>query len=337
MTEMNNTCCALMKPLFYNGMFNRDGRRMRAVFDREVSNGEETFRLYRKDGKQDVEYPRTETDKYLLYVEQNGYLVSLRCTEYQMVSDCGFNAAMDKLYGGMVGRSKYFDGLRADNSDNGGIYGEAANSAVDHAIAREDEMVDRIGHEPARWADRIQKILDVHTDRYLKSKNTNGQCFPDFRGACVMNELDECVRLSEIYKRAQEEKRAAMRAEQEAEERRMREETNQKAEQAAYQAIQIIKNGGKLSNDAVMFYKPNGDCVETSIVLMLMRRYGVNVPIRTQGWINEKLVSVTIVNECCDSLSYRRYKNAAVSQKFFDCMNDLVRRVNEEDDTNHEN
>lgn len=328
MTEMNNTCCALMKPLFYNGMFNRDGRRMRAVFDREVSNGEETFRLYRKDGKQDVEYPRTETDKYLLYVEQNGYLVSLQCTEYQMVSDCGFNAAMDKLYGGMAGRSKYFDGLRADNSENGGIYGEASNSAVDHAIAREDEMVERIGHEPARWADRIQKILDVHTDCYLKSKNTNGQCFPDFRGACVMDELDECVRLSEIYKRTQEEKRAAMRAEQEAEERRMREETNQKAEQAVYQAIQIIKNGGKLSNDAVTFYKPNGDCVETSIVLMLMHRYGVNVPVRTQGWINEKLVSVTIVNERCDSLSYRRYKNAAVSQKFFDCMNDLVRRVN---------
>lgn len=35
MTEMNNTCCTLMKPLFYNGMFNRDGRRMRAVFDQK--------------------------------------------------------------------------------------------------------------------------------------------------------------------------------------------------------------------------------------------------------------------------------------------------------------
>lgn len=89
MTEMNNTCCTLMKPLFCDGMFNRDGRRMRAVFDCEVSNGEKTFRLYRKDGKPDIEYPRTETDKYLLYVEQNGYLVSLQCTEYQMVSDCG--------------------------------------------------------------------------------------------------------------------------------------------------------------------------------------------------------------------------------------------------------
>lgn len=328
MTEMNNTCCTLLKPLFCDGMFNRDGRRMRAVFDREVSNGEETFRLYRKDGKPDVKYPRTETDKYLLYVEQNGYLVSLQCTEYQMVSDCGFNAAMDKLYGGMASRSKYFDSLRADNSENGGIYGEVANSAVDRAIARENEMVERIGHEPARWVDRIQKILDVHVDCYLKSKNTNGQSFPDFRGACIMDELDECVRLSGIYKRTQEEKRAAMRAEQEAEERRMREETNQKAEYAVSQAVQIIKNGGKLSNDTVTFYKENGDCMETSMVLMLMRRYGVSVPIRTQGWINEKLVSVTMVNGRCNSLTYMRYKNASTSQKFFDCMNELVQRVN---------
>lgn len=329
MTEMNNTCCTLLKPLFCDGMFNRDGRRMRAVFDREVSNGEETFRLYRKDGKPDFEYPRTETDKYQLYVEQNGYLLPLQCTEYQMVSDCGFNAAMDKLYGGMAGRSKYFDGLRADNSENGGIYGNVANSAVDRAIARENEMVERIGKEPARWVDRIQKILDVHVDCYLKSKNTNGQSFPDFRGACVMDELDECVRLSGIYKRTQEEKRAAMRAEQEAEERRMREETNQKAEQAMHQAIQIIKNGGKLSNDTVTFYKENGDCAETSMVLMLMRRYGVSVPIRTQGWINEKLVSVTVANGRCISLAYQRHKNASASQKFFDCMNELVQRVNE--------
>ena len=328
MNEVNMDCCTLMKPLFCDGMFNRDGRRMRAVFDREVSNGEETFRLYRKDGKPDVEYPRTETDKYLLYVEQNDYLVPLQCTEYQMMNDCGFDAAIGELYGGMAGRSKYFDGLRANNSKNGGLYGEAANSAVDRAIARENEMVERIGHDSARWADRIQKILDVHVERYLKSKNTNGQSFPDFSGACVMDELDECVRLSEIHKRMLEEKHAAMKAEQEEKERRMREEANQKAEQDVSQAVQIIKNGGKLSNDAVTFYKENGDCAETSIVLMLMRRYGVSVPVRTQGWINEKLVSVTIVNGRCDSLTYKRYKNASASQKFFDCMNDLVQRVN---------
>ena len=33
----------LMKPLFYNGMFNADGKRMRVVFVREVSNGTDVY------------------------------------------------------------------------------------------------------------------------------------------------------------------------------------------------------------------------------------------------------------------------------------------------------
>lgn len=34
----------LMKPLFCGGMFNREGRRMRAVFVRSVSSGRQTYR-----------------------------------------------------------------------------------------------------------------------------------------------------------------------------------------------------------------------------------------------------------------------------------------------------
>ena len=33
-----------------------------------------------------------------------------------------------------------------------------------------------------------------------------------------------------------------------------------------------------------------------------MRLYGVEVPLRTQGWINEKLVSLRVVNGCCNDL-----------------------------------
>ena len=35
----------LMTPLFYNGNFNREDRRMRAVLEREVSDGTQTYRL----------------------------------------------------------------------------------------------------------------------------------------------------------------------------------------------------------------------------------------------------------------------------------------------------
>ena len=41
----------LMTPLFYDGMFNREGRRMRAVLEKEISDGTQTYRLWRAAGK----------------------------------------------------------------------------------------------------------------------------------------------------------------------------------------------------------------------------------------------------------------------------------------------
>lgn len=52
----------LMKPLFYDGNFNRDGKKMRAVFEREISDGTVSYRLWRSDGKPDIQYPRAEND-----------------------------------------------------------------------------------------------------------------------------------------------------------------------------------------------------------------------------------------------------------------------------------
>ena len=41
----------LMTPLFYQGNFNAGGKKMRAILVREVSNGTDTYRLWRHDGK----------------------------------------------------------------------------------------------------------------------------------------------------------------------------------------------------------------------------------------------------------------------------------------------
>lgn len=67
MTEMEHS--KLMIPLFYGHSFNREGRKMRAVFEREISDGAQTYRLWRGTGTPDVDYPRAENDKYLLHVE----------------------------------------------------------------------------------------------------------------------------------------------------------------------------------------------------------------------------------------------------------------------------
>ena len=49
----------LMTPLFYDGNYNVEKKRMRAVLEREVSNGVVSYRLWRSDGKPDLEYPQT--------------------------------------------------------------------------------------------------------------------------------------------------------------------------------------------------------------------------------------------------------------------------------------
>lgn len=63
----------LMKPLFHGYHFNKNGIKKRAVFCSEVSNGKDTYRLWRSAGKPDVAYPRTENDTYRLHIELNGY------------------------------------------------------------------------------------------------------------------------------------------------------------------------------------------------------------------------------------------------------------------------
>ncbi len=79
----------LMKPLFDGNNFNQAGRRMRAAFWGKVTNGTVCYRLWQSTGKPDISYPRTENDKYLLYVEINEYLVPLRETgnSYEMDID----------------------------------------------------------------------------------------------------------------------------------------------------------------------------------------------------------------------------------------------------------
>ena len=88
----------LMKPLFYDGNFNRDGKKMRAVFEREISDGTVSYRLWRSDGKPDIQYPRAENDNYLLYAEIRDYLVPLRITDFYLIDHAGYPAAVAELY-----------------------------------------------------------------------------------------------------------------------------------------------------------------------------------------------------------------------------------------------
>ena len=102
---------------------------------------------------------------------------------------------------------------------------------------------------------------------------------------------------------------------------------NTEKEKAVGAALQIIRNGGTLQNNSLCYYKEDGSLVETSLILYLMREYHVNVPLRTQGWIKERLASATVQEDFCGSVTYYRAKKSPCSQKFFDCMRDLILAV----------
>ena len=305
----------LMMPLFCNGMFNCGGRRIRAVHLYDVSDGEHRYRLWTKAGTPDIDYPRVESDRYLLYVEIHGYLAPLGMTEYFLTEHCGYLPAMRELYGGAEHRRMYFDSLQ--------------KSAIEEAVAIERTVIYHLGKESPRQADYIHGILNEHLMRYTASKESEGKTFPDYIGALMANELDACIQLAETYKthkQQEDEIRQAQIAEQE---RTHQQSVNAEKETIVAAALQIIRSGGTLQNDPLRYYNENGTLVETSLILYLMREYHVNVPIRTQGWIKERLATANVQEDFCGSVTYYRARKSQCSQKFFDCMQELITAVHD--------
>lgn len=307
----------LMTPLFYQGNYNTGGKKMRVLMIREVTNGIDTYRLWRRDGKPDRQYPQGKGDDYILYVELHGYLATLRTTDYYLVDRCGYQAMVAALYGGEDKREQYFDGLRRSGGDE----------AVLEVLRQEEQKIQELGRDPACQADYIKAILDGHVSTYLASRENGGETFPDFIGALVLDELPACRELSAIYKSKCREKEQERKAKADAEDRAYCQERNQRAEQQVQEAIRIIREGGVLQNDTVEFYRDKYDSSACSIVLYLMRQYQVDVPLRTQGWITSKLAAATIADGRCSHLQFWGRKSDRASQRFVACMNELIRAI----------
>lgn len=290
---------------------------MRAIFEREISDGMMTFRLWHSAGTPDLDYPRAENDKYILCVEVNGYLLPLGMTDFDLINRCGCEKAVTELYGSNKKRGEYFDDLRRTEGDAG----------IEAALEAENAEIVRYGSDPSRQTDYIFRELDKHVDTYLKSREAGGKTFPDFIGAAIIGDLDGCVALSAVYKAYRQEAQAIRAAEEAEKENAFCAEQNNAAEYEVSYATQVIRHGGVLQNVSITFYRSKYCYNSYSVVNYLMRQYGVSVPLRTQGWINDKLSSVTIRDGRCIELRYLRANRERGSQKFFDCMNDLIRAV----------
>lgn len=314
--NMETTKAKLMKPLFYGMNFNRDEKKMRAIFEKEVTNGINTYRLWKKAGKPDHDYPNAENDNYLLYVEAGDYLAPLGMTEYSLVNHCGYDPAINKLYGGKEGRSQHYQRLRECGNDDDCIA----------SVRKEQETIIQCGSNSSLQADYIQAILNGHIKTYIESKECGGKSFPDFVGAAMMGELDTCKELSQHYKEIRESERKSHIAAVREKERKEIREKNGIANDKVQQAIQIIRSRGTVKNDEVTFFDDLGIGKTYHMINYLMQRYGIEVPLRTQGWINAKLAEITVQDGGC-SLRFYKSKNCKCSQKFFTYMNLLIGKI----------
>ena len=240
----------LMTPLFYNGMFNADGKRKRAVFVREVSNGTDTYRLWRSCGVPNRDYPRAENDTHLLYVELHGYLAPLGMTEYDLIIRSGDPPAIAELYGSMEGRRAHFHELSKSE--------QAHSVAIPRALEIEGETIRRLGSDPARQAEYIKRMEDEHISTYLEAKGNGGETFPDFIGAAALDELDLCRELSAKYRTKKQAELAARQAKAEEEHKRKREEVNREANEQVQKAIHVLMHGGVLENESIRMYREDG-------------------------------------------------------------------------------
>lgn len=98
------------------------------------------------------------------------------------------------------------------------------------------------------------------------------------------------VAYMEKLRQEEEEERKKECAEQRAQLERLQRQT----EKQLQEAVNVLKSGGRLSNQKITVYRTVYDSKEYSILNYLAQKYGVNIPIKTRGWINSSLSGIVI-------------------------------------------
>lgn len=268
----------LKKPLFINGMYNREGKNCRADFVREVSNGAESYKLWTCTDKN--QYPANERDRYFLYVEINNYLVPLRMTDYKFTDVLGFFPACVELYGTREERAR--------------VWQRSSGDEVNRLQELEEPVILRYGSDPARQADYIRDRLRVRVHNYINARD-NGGTFADFVGAVVLGELENCVELSAKLRAKMEVKEEAVRREREEQEAREAAEREELHNKALEEVENVFTRGGLIKDGALL--------------VELADAHGVKIPLRTRGWILNSFAQCSIaIIDGAPRYSVRYYK-----------------------------
>ena len=291
----------LIKPLFINGMYNKDGKRIRANYLKTV--GE--YPLWVVSGDPDKKYARNPQDNYYIYVQVGEYIFTKAETEYDIIQRAGFEKMVSELYGSIEKRNKFFEELY-ESKDY-----EEYNSLVKEQIAKEQAFIDEYGQKEEVQASYIKKeYIDKHIKNYLDARDNKSK-FPDFIGALCLNELDKCQEIAKRLRAEQEEKERIKNIELQKQKAKEIEEKTQAEKKLLEEAENIFINGGIIKDGKT--------------IIKLANKYNVTIPLRTKGWILNSLAELEIEVDKIISYSYKYWKNknATGSQRIFDVLRNI--------------
>ena len=211
----------MLTPLFINGNFNRDRKRVRMLFYKTISSVNATYDLYIRANKTpDNNDPKSENAKYSLFVLLNGWIIPCSMTERNIEDRSLWNIVTAKLYGSKEARNKLYDELHA---------GSQPDDAVEQQIQKERELEDSLREDDSMKAEYLRKCFDRAIDNYIKAREGEGN-FPDFVG-----EVENCMVLSDKRKKKLDEEYNERR-------RVAAEKERVKSEEEARKAEEEVKN-----------------------------------------------------------------------------------------------
>nr|DAE59785.1 MAG TPA: hypothetical protein [Caudoviricetes sp.] len=114
------------------------------------------------------------------------------------------------------------------------------------------------------------------------------------------------------FLKAQQERWQKQHAEWEARKKAKEEQLKAEVEKNVQIAIQTLKDKKELKNF---------DIEGTTIILYLMKKFNINVPLKTQGWINNALIKIYWTG---DKPSYSYYSSSKNSTVFNRYLNELI-------------
>lgn len=297
----------LMKPLFIGGMFNREGKKIRAKYIKTISCDNEQYSLWINAGKPDKDYTSNLDDQYYFMIKRNDYLVPCGYTEYELEQRCGSEYLNQQWYGDFENRQKYFD----DNFYKGHTC-EEYTPLIKAQIAKENNFISEYGKDETIQAKFLKKNIDNSISMYIDARDNNGK-FVDFVGAAFIGELEICDKIAQKLKVVRQQEDAKKQLEYE-KQRKIEIEEELKAEQ---QEIAVAEN--TLIN--------GGTIDDGKLIVKIADKYGINIPIRTRGWILNTLAECTISDNNISCRYWKRSKGATGSQKIYDVLSVIIRAI----------